>query len=211
MKAKIIMLSALGVASFGLTQAANASWDSGACSGGGPAPCIEYNDGTNTYHFNGDGSHSGDWHGHPGGGDFQFTGYTDLGCSLGQFYCELTLTGDVRKFQDGNGDWRIGVRVNSGSVAQGSEGDNECSNISVGGFPWYVGDYPNDHTFGASSGMLYTGTSSVYTGNVGDIDVTYTVFGLPISLVTGGTCTKWSTTTLIAASGLVVPGTILSM
>lgn len=199
---KLILASVMGVGLMGASQFATADWESGACPrpNNGPAPCIEHQDSTGAWwHFNGDGSHADEWHGYPTNEDgqspeqdFQFTGTTDLSCTLGAFTCDLTLNGEVKKFQDGEGNWRIGVRVNSGSVAVGN-GDDECEDITVGGFPWYAGHDPDhngsfsgQHVLSSTTGIVYTGTSSVYTGHVGQIDVGYSVFGFPVSLVSDG-------------------------
>ena len=197
---KVLLASILGVGLLGASQFAAADWDSGRCTSPnpGPAPCVEHqaSDGS-WWHFNGSGGNAGVWHGYPVNEDgqspeqdFQFSGTTDLSCTLGAFTCELTLNGEVKKFQDGNGNWRIGVRVNSGSVAPG---DEECDAISVGNFPWYAGHdpdqdagFPGQHVLSNSTGIVYNGTSSVYTGHIGQIDVIYSGLGFPITLVNDG-------------------------
>lgn len=178
MKAKIIMLSALGVASFGLTQAASASWDSGACSGGGSAPCIEWSDGSNTYHFNGSGGHAGDWHGHPGGGDFEFTGPTNLVCDGIPVDCDLTLYGQVRKAYDSTANtWKVGIQVTNADVTGGFT----CGFVDVGGFPWFV-DENHEHgpyTNAVDVGIPYPITS--FIGSIGEIDVAVPILGISVT------------------------------
>ena len=201
-KIKMLFASMVCVGFLSVSQFVSANWESGRCQNPNPGevPCIENQDSQmNWWRFNGDGGHAGVWHCYPENEDgespeqdFQFTGYTSLSCNLGSYYCELTLNGQVKKFQDENGSWRVGVRVNSGSVAVGNA-DEECEHISVGGFPWYAGhdpdqnaSFPGQHVLSSTTGIVYTGTSSVYTGHVGQIDVGYSVFGLPISLVSDG-------------------------
>lgn len=155
MKAKIIMLSALGAVSFGLTQAAMA-WDPGAC--GASSPCVELDGGTD--HF----SDFGTWYGHPGGGSFEFSGVTDLSCpGLPTATCTLTLNGDVR-LQSGSPD-TVGIRVNSGSV---SGGGLLCGLISISNFPWYLGDNGMTSGWMPGSGVDVAGP---YVGTFGVIDV----------------------------------------
>lgn len=140
MKAKIIMLSALGVASFGLTQAASAGWDSGACPQPhtGPAPCIEHYDASTgtTTHFNGSGSHAGVWHGDPAtGAPFTFKGRTTLQCSFATVECDLALDGKVRKVYDSaNSTWKVGIEVSNATVDNGTF----CNAVTVSGFNWYM-------------------------------------------------------------------------
>ncbi|SOC28046.1 hypothetical protein SAMN05877962_1322 [Alloalcanivorax xenomutans] len=162
MKAKIIMLSALGVASFGLTQAANASWDSGACPQPhtGPAPCVERNINGTWEHFNGDGSHADEWH-----GPIEFVGTSTLGCSIATAECTLSLTGNVKKFQDGSGNWHIGIQVVDGDVT----GSGLCPGINLSGFPWYAGPTTMHTGFSSSTGIPYPGP---YVGNMGNINLT---------------------------------------
>ncbi|WP_262462817.1 hypothetical protein [Alloalcanivorax balearicus] len=169
MKAKIIMLSALGAVSFGLTQAASAHWTNGACVSG-TAPCIEWNDNnlTGPKHFNGTGSDNNVWHGHPNGGDFSFAGTTVLSCpGLPSIECTLTLEGEVKKFNDGQ-DWRVGIRVNNSTITGGLL----CGVVSVGGFPWYADETSEDDVFDEDSGIVWPGS---LIGNFGNIDVS--VFG----------------------------------
>tara|TARA_Y100001001_G_scaffold143632_1_gene149094 strand:- start:4502 stop:5266 length:765 start_codon:yes stop_codon:yes gene_type:complete len=189
---KVIVTSVMGLGLLSASQLASAGWDSGACPRPhqGPAPCIELQLRDDSWvHFNGNGGHAGDWHGYPASGsdpaqDFTFTGYTDLGCEvLGtpqSFNCELSLEGEVRKFQDDDDNWRIGVRVNSGTVAPGDEGDAECDDIEVGSFEWYAGN-SDQHSPNASTGIIYTGSASSYSGNVGTLDVDYDfLFGIEL-------------------------------
>ena len=201
---KLLLASVMGVGFLSVSQFAFADWDSGACPdpNTGPAPCIEHQDSTGTWwHFNGSGGHAGinNWHGYPVNEDgqspeqdFEFSGTTDLVCEAGAFTCELTLFGEVKKFQDDDDNWRIGVRVNDGDVTIGG-GDDECENITVGGFPWYAGHdpdqnpgFPGQHVLSNSTGIVYTGGQSYYTGHIGQIDVSYSIFGFPIQLVDGG-------------------------
>lgn len=177
MKTKLLLTTLFGVAAWSLSSLAMASWDTGPCSGGGSAPCIETEINGNTYHFNGSGGHAGVWHGRPaaeGGGAFDFIGDdVDLTCPGTNPSCTLTLSGEVKKCQDSNGDWRIGVRVTGGDV---NPGDFLCNFISLGGFPWYSKDpsitphcpFEDD----CDSFIPYDPSASNYVGNFGSIDVT---------------------------------------
>ncbi|MFP1682782.1 hypothetical protein ACLD0W_09735 [Alloalcanivorax sp. C16-1] len=183
MKTKLLLSAVLGVAAWSLSSMAAADWDTGPCPGGGSAPCIEAVVNGNTYHFNGTGDHAGEWHGLPTtGADFQFAGATALGCSGLNLNCTLTLGGKVQKCQDSNGDWRIGVQVNSSNVSGGFG----CSAVTLGGFPWYAKDASiSSHcpfTDDCDNFIPYTPGASSYTGNFGAIDIS--VFG--ISRVSGG-------------------------
>lgn len=162
MKAKIIMLSALGIASFGLTQAANATWAGGDCSSTTDRPCIEYN-GTN--HFTSTGGSS--WHGIPGTTNpFVFSGPTNLVCNGIPVDCDLTLEGKVNI--DGSPE-RIGIQVENFSVSGGLI----CSSVTVSGFNWYVA--PNNYhgPYSAGSPGLGLPYSSPMTliGSIGPIGV----------------------------------------
>lgn len=140
MKTKLLLSTLFGMAAWSLSSVAAANWDTGACPQPhqGPAPCIETEINGNTYHFNGSGGHAGVWHGRPaaeGGGEFDFSGSgVALSCPGASPDCNLTLSGEVKKCQDSDGAWRVGVRVVDADV---SAGDFACAFISVSGFPWY--------------------------------------------------------------------------
>ncbi|MEO1892301.1 MAG: hypothetical protein ABGX84_05775 [Alcanivorax sp.] len=165
-----------GVAAWSLSSLAMASWDMGPCSGTGTAPCIETEINGNTYHFNGNGSHAGVWHGRPaaeGGGEFDFSG-TDLDftCDPVSWGCNLTLSGEVKKCQDSSGAWRVGVRVTDADLSAGSFA---CDLFTVDGFPWYFKDptiashcpFEDD----CDSFIPYNPNASTYTGNFGSVSV----------------------------------------
>ena len=175
MKTKLLLSALLGMAAWSFSGTAVASWDTGACPGTGTAPCIETEINGNTYHFNGTGGHAGVWHGRPaaeGGGDFEFEGddvFLECGTDLD---CTLNLSGSVKKCQDSNGEWRIGVRVTGANV---SPGDFLCAFVTVGGFPWYSKD-PSITSHcpfedNCDSFIPYDANASSYTANFGTIDV----------------------------------------
>lgn len=178
MKGKIILSAILGFCAVSLSQVASAGWDPGACPQPhtGPAPCIEAIIGGTAYHFNGTGSHAGEWHGSPVGGDLVFVGASQLGCSGLNLNCSLTLRGQVKKCQDSAGNWRIGVRVNSYNVA-----GTGCGTITLGGFPWYAKDaaitphcpFEDD----CDSFIPYDPAAVNYTANLGEVDIS--VFFIP--------------------------------
>ncbi|MBL7250215.1 hypothetical protein [Alloalcanivorax marinus] len=182
MKTKLLLSALLGMAAWSFSGVATADWDTGACPGGGSAPCIETEINGNTYHFNGTGGHAGIWHGRPaaeGGGDFDFSGDdVDLSCSAASPNCNLTLSGQVKKCQDSNGAWRIGVKVTGADV---SPGDFLCNFITVSGFPWYSKDdsitphcpFEDD----CDSFIPYDANASTYTGNFGNITVDASLVG----------------------------------
>lgn len=191
MKTKLLFSTILGAAAWSLSHVAVAGWVDGPCPQPhiGPAPCIEavYHNGSTDpndwdyHHFNGDGSQADRWKGAPRGGDFEFVGSNvDLQCLL-NLNCTLTLRGEVKKCQDSNGDWRIGVRVNSSSVS----GIFPCGAVSVGGFPWYSKDhgitphceFAND----CDDFILYNPSATSYFANFGKIDVS----ALGVTLVDG--------------------------
>ncbi|WP_262462818.1 hypothetical protein [Alloalcanivorax balearicus] len=173
MKDKMTIFLVLSAAVFGLTQSAIAGWDSGSCSGGGPEPCVEWSDGTSTYHFNGSGDHDNGWHGHPTrGGDFSFVGSTILNClGLPTYECTLALDGEIQKFSDGQ-DWRIGIRVNNAELTGGLW----CGATSFSGFPWFASDVNEHATFNVTSGIVWPGS---LIGNFGDIDMS--VLGVSVA------------------------------
>ena len=174
MKTKLLLSALLGMAAWSFSGVATADWDTGACPGGGSAPCIETVINGNTYHFNGTGGHAGIWHGRPaaeGGGDFVFEGDSvELNCAL-DLNCTLALSGQVQKCQDSNGEWRIGVKVTDANVSNGFL----CGVVNVGGFPWYAKDaniashcpFEDD----CDSFIPYDPSATNYTGNFGAINV----------------------------------------
>lgn len=185
----LISVKVLGVTAALLVtpEFAVAEWESGRCTTPnlGPAPCIEHQDsGGDWWHFNGDGDHAGIWHGYPTNEDgqppeqgFQFTGLAVLSCGLSSYECLLTLNTELKKFEDDNGNWRIGIRVNSGSVVAG---EPECQSISLDNFPWYVGhdpdhnsSFPGEHVLNESTGIVYVGTTSFYTAHIGQLGIMY--------------------------------------
>ena len=179
MKTKLLLSAIFGVAAWSLSSMAAASWDSGPCPGTGTAPCIEAVVSGNTYHFNGSGGHAGVWHGLPTtGADFEFVGdNVELGCGSLGLDCTLSLGGKVKKCQDSDGAWRIGVQVNSSDVS----GNFLCNTVVLGGFPWYS----KDPTIGShcpfeddcDSFIPYDPSASTYVGNFGEIDIN--VLGSP--------------------------------
>lgn len=178
MKTKLLLSALLGIAAWSFSGMAAANWNTGACPGGGTAPCIETEINGNTYHFNGSGGHAGVWHGRPaaeGGGDFDFSSSSvDLACTLASPSCNLTLSGQVKKCQDSDGNWRIGVKVTGADV---SPGDFLCNFITVSGFPWYSnvkGTEDEDHcdfVDNCENFNLYDSNASTYTANFGAITV----------------------------------------
>ena len=178
MKTKLLLSTLFGMAAWSLSSVAAANWDTGACPQphAGPAPCIETEINGNTYHFNGSGGHAGVWHGRPaaeGGGDFDFSSdQVDLACSLASPSCNLSLSGQVKKCEDSNGDWRVGVKVTGADV---TAGDFLCNFITVSGFPWYSKDptitphcpFEDD----CDSFIPYDPSASTYTANFGSITV----------------------------------------
>lgn len=199
MNIKIILSMMLGLGAISLSSIASANWVDGPCPpSGGPAPCIEaidYNGSTNPndwdyYHFNGDGSHAGDWHGMPTNNalDLQFTGTSVLNCGLLGAECELTLGGKVKKCQDSNGDWRVGIQVNGYNI----EGDGLCGDITLHNFPWYSKDAAiTPHCpFGddCENFNVYDPNATSYFATVGGDDIPppgndgieVQVFGIPV-------------------------------
>jgi len=178
MHTKLLLSTLLGAAVWSHSSVAMASWDFGACPQPhtGPAPCIETEINGNTYHFNGSGRHAGAWHGVPvaeGGGDFQFSGDTvDFACTSVSISCQMSARGEVKKCQDSDGIWRIGVRVNAVDLLSG---DFLCNFITVSGFPWYSKNpsitphcpFEDD----CDSFIPYDPSASTYTANFGSADV----------------------------------------
>lgn len=173
MKTKLLLSAVIGVAAWSLSSVAAASWVAGPCPGTGNAPCIEVTDDfDDVWHFNGDGGHADVWHGHPLGGDFAFSNDdVDLGCSIASLNCTLELTGQVKKCQDSNGDWRVGVKVTGGDASDGLF----CGTVDLYNFPWYSKDpaiashcpFEDD----CDSFIPYDPNASVYTGNFGAVSV----------------------------------------
>jgi hypothetical protein len=182
MKTKLLLSALFGMAAWSLSSVAAANWDTGACPtpNPGPAPCIETVVNGNTYHFNGSGGHADVWHGLPaaeGGGDFSFSGNSVLACESTEYACTMESTGQVKKCEDSNGNWRIGVRVNSFDVS----GPFTCHTFAFSGFPWYSKDssitphcpFEDDCDFFSE----YDPNASTYTANLGPININ--VFGSP--------------------------------
>lgn len=179
MKGKILLSTLLTATIWSLSSLALADWDAGPCPGGGTAPCIEAEVSGNTYHFNGTGDHAGEWHGLPTTGeDFEFVAdHVDWGCGGLNWDCSLSWSAKVKKCQDSNGDWRIGVKVNSTAISGGFA----CGTFVFGGFPWYTRDstIANHCPFedNCDSFILYHPSASHYVSNLGEVDLT--VFGIP--------------------------------
>ena len=179
MKTKLLLSALLGMAAWSLSSVATAGWLTGPCDANpGPAPCIETVINGNTYHFNGTGGHAGVWHGRPaaeGGGDFDFSGSgVALGCPGIEPSCDLVLNGQVKKCQDSNGEWRLGVRVTGGDAS----GSFTCDALSISGFPWYSAD-PSNHshpgqcpfTDDCDNFLPYDPSASNYVGHFGEVTV----------------------------------------
>ena len=171
MKRKLLLSVLLTTATWSLSSLATANWDTGPCPGGGTAPCIEAEVSGTTYHFNGTGDHAGEWHGLPTtGDDFQFSGATVWGCSGLNVNCTWSWGAKIQKCQDNNGDWRIGLQVNSASMTGGFF----CGIITWGGFPWYSKDVANSShcpfTDDCSNFTPYDTSASSYASNLGAID-----------------------------------------
>lgn len=177
MKLIALLIASGGLA--GISAGASAAyWEDGDCTNStpGPAPCIEYQDDNGAWwHFNGDGSHAGSWHGpnpNPATDNFLFEGETDLECGFPApsitAQCKLSLLGQVRKFEASPGNWEIGIRVNGGGVSRGITDDPTCDTILLSGTPWYVGKN-NQHTFNSNSGVTYSPGASNYIGAIGTI------------------------------------------
>lgn len=178
MKIQILLSTLLGAAAWSLSGVAVADWNSGPCPQPhtGPAPCIETEMNGNTYHFDDGDGHAGIWYPTPeGGGDFEFTSDSViLACSGFQVECLLALSAEVKKCQDSNGDWRIGLRMNSADV---EAGDFACNLVALGGFPWYSKDSSiTPHcpfTDDCDTFIPYDPSASTYTANYGPIDINF--------------------------------------
>ncbi|QVL42065.1 MAG: hypothetical protein KFB92_11290 [Alcanivorax sp.] len=184
MSRKLLLSTLFGVIASSISSVVAANWDTGGCPQphAGPAPCIETEINGNTYHFNGSGDHADVWHGRPaaeGGGDFDFSGSdVYLVCGTADPSCNLTLSGQVKKCEDSNGDWRVGVKVTGADVAAG---DFVCNFLNVSGFPWYSKDptitphcpFEDD----CDSFIPYDPSAPAYTANFGDISVSASILG----------------------------------
>ncbi len=172
MKTKLLLSAIFGVAAWSLSSVAMAAWSSGPC----PAttsPCIEVVDSGNTYHFNG--GQQDIWHGHPTGGDFEFANSgVELGCPGINPSCDLVLYGQVKKCEDSDGNWRLGVKVTGGD----SSGGFVCNALNLSGFPWYSAD-PAGHshpgqcpfTDDCDNFLPYVPNASNYVGHFGEVTV----------------------------------------
>lgn len=159
------------------SQAAMAGWDPGRCpvipNAGGVAPCIEHEVGGVWWHIGTGGGHAGVWHGQGPSTPFTFCGasslafWTESGIPV-NYSCSICMDAYVKAFKE-SGDWRIGIKVTGASF---SPGDAACRNIDLEGFPWYIADAAVHQGFGNATGIPYIG-SQLYTGNVGEIQVTY--------------------------------------
>ena len=172
MKRKLLLSIFLATVTWSLTGIASADWDAGPCPGGGTAPCIEAEVSGTTYHFNGTGDHAGEWHGLPTTGeDFEFSGVTEWGCSGLYWNCTATWGAKIKKCQDSDGDWRIGLQINSASMTGGFL----CTTMTWGGFPWYSKDTTNSNhcpfTDDCSNFTPYDTSASSYTNNFGTINI----------------------------------------
>lgn len=138
MRTKLLLSTIAGIAAWSISQGVFAGWLPGQCdSNPGPAPCIEAKINGTYYHFNGNGGHAGEWHGSPTGGDFMFSGPSELNCLDIDANCTLALYGQVMKCEDSNGDWRLGVKVTNYNISPSS---GTCGLIRLGGFPWYANE-----------------------------------------------------------------------
>ena len=193
------VLSALfSLAAFAFVQTTSVDWDPGGCSPipnpSGTVPCIEHKDSNGDWwHFNGGGGHAGVWHGCPVNEDgdqpeepFSFCGVSSMSCVVSgqtvELDCNLCLDSEFKKFQDGTGDWLVGVKLVDGDA---SSGDQDCNDISLGGFTWFAGPGTTHNNFDNTSGISYAGSSlpGTFTGNFGgvssagnSIDITYAGF-----------------------------------
>jgi hypothetical protein len=188
MNRKLLLSTILGASAWSLSSVASANWDTGACPQphSGPAPCIETEINGSTYHFNGSGGHADVWHGVPaaeGGGDFQFSSSdVDVTCTTSNPSCAFSSRGEIKKCQDSDGAWRIGVRVNSADV---SPGQFLCNFITIDGFPWYSKD-PTITTHcpfedDCDNFLPYDPGASIYTANFGNVTVSASLVGTLIN------------------------------
>lgn len=202
---KNVLPALFSLAALAFVQTASADWDPGDCSPipnpSGTVPCIEHKDSNgNWWHFNGGGGHAGEWHGYPVNEDgsqpeepFSFCGVSSVSCVVSgqtvELDCNLCLDSEFKKFQDANGEWLVGVRLVDGVV---NPGDAGCSDISLGGFPWFAGSSFDHNNFDNATGIPYAGSTlpGTITGNFGGgtsngggIDIIYLGF---ITLVDDG-------------------------
>ena len=178
MKRKLLLSVLLTAATWSLSSLATADWDTGPCPGGGTAPCIEAEVSGTTYHFNGSGDHAGEWHSLPTTGeDFEFSGATSWGCNGLNYNCTLSWGTKIKKCQDTNRDWRIGLQVNGADFS----GAFICNVIVYGDFPWYgrdtnmAGHCPFEDT--CDNFIPYDQNASTLTFNLGSIQMD--VLGFP--------------------------------
>lgn len=189
-------LLTFGLALLGTSQFASAGWVAGQCTSTGPAPCIEYFNGTSWSHFNGDGGHADIWHGPSGDAPddqdpgtrtntFEFCGDTSLTCGSAVVECELCLYGQVRKcYDDSNSTWKVGIRVMDADVTGGAF--SLCGFVSVTGFPWYIdensehGPYSNDCDVGIPYDSTATPTIDLI-GSIGPIGVSVPLLGINVT------------------------------
>ena len=173
---KIYLAVAIGAASLGLSQIANAGWYGGDCEThydlGGSGVCVEYTDTNgNKWHMNNHGgtpSYKGPFVTPPTPVDevyssgtmenFIFTGPTSLTCGSISLDCDLTLEGQVLK--DGN---VVKIQVVDGDAAAG---DLLCGSVSFDQWPWNAGNN-TDHT--VFDGITINTSSPSYTGAFGNI------------------------------------------
>ena len=179
MKRKFILLIIFAFSAISLSLPASAGWEPGPCpQPSGPAPCIESNTASDgVWHFNGSGGHADEWHGAPSGGDIIFSGNANLACSGLNIECDLALIGQIKKCQNLNGDWHVGIRATSFNLSGGLI----CGTISLSGFPWYSKDSsitphcPFEDV--CEDFNTYIPGASSYTFNIGSIDIG--VLGIP--------------------------------
>lgn len=184
MKIKSSFLMAFICMLLGLTQTVSASWENGGCpsSPAGIAPCIEWSDGVDIYHFNGSGGHAEDWHGHPNGGDFVFTGATFLVFHDIALDCDLTWNGQISKTYDLISDgWKMSFKITDAYFSGGFV----CQYIEVGGFPWYIDENQEHGPYGSVGIGIPYDTSSTppisLIGSLGAIDMAIPVWGVSIT------------------------------
>ncbi|MBL7250220.1 hypothetical protein ACLD02_10495 [Alloalcanivorax sp. C16-2] len=162
LKRNSLITGALGGALLMLSPLTQASWDSGACPTGLSVPCVEHEYNGNVYHFNG--GHADEWHGDANGDDFEFAGSGTLECPSQTLNCSISLDAQVKKFQDDQDDWRIGIKVNEANLSGGFL----CILADLEGLPWYLADSGTHDNFGNDDGVPWPGP---ITGNIGTLDV----------------------------------------